>query len=61
MTVNEVIQKLQSMISSGEITGDEVFGTFRQDWAREEFFDEALSVSIESNWYQDNTNIVYIN
>lgn len=60
MTVNEVIQKLQSMIASGEITGEEIFGTFRQDWAREEYFDESISVSIESNWYNDNRNVVYI-
>ena len=59
MTVNEVIQKLQSMIALGEITGDELFGTFRQDWAREEYFDEATSISIEANWYKD-SNVVYI-
>jgi hypothetical protein len=62
MTVNEIITKLQKMISNGEITGNERFGRFK--WADDygEYFGEAEGIYIEEKWkdWEDHGNVVYI-
>ena len=63
MTVNEIIIKLQKMISNGEITGNERFGRFK--WADDygEYFGEAEEIYIEEKWkdWEDHGDVVYIN
>jgi hypothetical protein len=62
MTVNEIITQLQKMISNGEITGNERFGSFK--WADDygEYFGEAKEIYIEEKWkdWEDHGDVVYI-
>lgn len=62
MTVNEIITQLQKMISNGEITGNERFGTFEWAGSYGEYFDEAEKIRIQKKWknWEDCGDVVYI-
>ena len=62
MTVTEIITQLQKMISNGEITGNEHFGSFK--WADNygEYFEEAEEICIQEKWtdWEEYGDVVYI-
>lgn len=62
MTVNEIITQLQKMISNGEITGNEHFGSFKWSDLYGEYFEEAEEICIQEKWkdWEDHGDVVYI-
>ena len=58
MTVTELITTLQKMISNGEITGNEYFGTYEFNWETGEYFEEVKEIQIMED--EDWGDVVYI-
>ena len=58
MTVNQAITILQEMISNGDITGNEYFGTYEYNWESGEYFEEAEEIRIveDEEW----GDVVYV-
>lgn len=58
MTVNQAITILQEMISNGDITGNEYFGTYEYNWESGEYFEEVEEIQIveDEEW----GDVVYV-
>lgn len=58
MTVNQAIAILQEMISNGDITGNECFGSYEYNWESGEYFEEAEEIRIveDEEW----GDVVYV-